>query len=228
MNLQNPDTNTLNPSHVIAPLMVVIGNLIPLYGVLVWQWSLFDIFYLYWAENVIIGGFTVIRMLLAGAAWGWAILLGSLFYIGFFAAHYGMFTFAHGMIMFEIFYDGAQEISEEFIFAYALTKGDVFLYALSGLMIAVLMQTLKAIREDRKEARTPHGIMFRPYGRILVLHTTIILGGLLAESLGAPIWALVFLIVLKILYDLAVLRGFKDKDDDNNKEENDGKDVVAE
>lgn len=206
--------------------MVVIGNLVPLYGVLVWKWSLFDIFYLYWAENVFIGVFTIIRMLLAGAAWGWAITLGSLFYIGFFTVHYGMFTFGHGMIMFEIFYDGTQEISEEFLLAYAFTKEEVFLYALSGLMVGVFMQTLKAIREDREKARTPHGIMFRPYGRILVLHTTIILGGLLAESLGAPIWALVFLIALKILYDLAVLRGLKDKDDDNN-EDNDGKAAVA-
>jgi len=110
------------------------------------------------------------------------------------------------------------------LLSYAFTKDDAFLYALSGLMVAVLMQTLKAIREDRKNARTPHGIMFRPYGRILILHAAIIIGGLLAQELGAPIWALGFLIVLKTLYDLAVLRGFNDKEND----ENDGKDAVAE
>ena len=204
--------------------MVVLGNLIPLYGVLVWEWSLFDVFYLYWAENLIIGILTIVRMLLSGASWGWVILLGSLFHIGFFTFHYGMFTFGHGMIMFELFYDGTLDISEELLLSYAFTKDDAFLYALSGLMVAVLMQTLKAIREDRKNARTPHGIMFRPYVRILILHAAIIIGGLLAQELGAPIWALGFLIVLKTLYDLAVLRGFNDKEND----ENDGKDAVAE
>ena len=45
------------------------------------------------------------------------------------------------------------------------------------------------------------------YGRIIILHTTIIFGGLLSQSFGFPPAALILLIALKILYDLALFSG---------------------
>jgi len=45
--------------------------------------------------------------------------------------------------------------------------------------------------------------MFRPYGRIVVMHVTILIGGLLVKSLGAPILALAVMVALKTAIDLA-------------------------
>ena len=47
-------------------------------------------------------------------------------------------------------------------------------------------------------------LMMRPYGRIIVLHITIILGAFLTMALGDPLWLLVVLVVLKSLVDLAM------------------------
>jgi hypothetical protein len=44
--------------------------------------------------------------------------------------------------------------------------------------------------------------MFRPYGRIVIMHLTIIFGGILIQSFGAPLLALLVMISLKILIDL--------------------------
>lgn len=44
--------------------------------------------------------------------------------------------------------------------------------------------------------------MFEPYSRVIVLHLTIIGGGLLAGLLGAPVAALVVMVLLKIAIDL--------------------------
>lgn len=192
---------------LLAALIVVLGNLIPLYGVLFWGWELFDIFYIYWAENVLIGVSVAIRMLMVGAAWGPVILIGSLFKIAFFCVHYGMFTWGHGMILFEIFYKGPVDINEdsEFLFGYMLTRNNELVLAMLGLLAVSIIKALHDILEDRREARLPDRIMFSPYGRILILHVTIIFGGLLAQELGAPIWALGLLIGLKIAYDVAVI-----------------------
>ena len=44
--------------------------------------------------------------------------------------------------------------------------------------------------------------MFRPYGRIVVLHLTVLLGGFLVMALGAPAAAIVLLVGLKTAIDL--------------------------
>ncbi len=44
--------------------------------------------------------------------------------------------------------------------------------------------------------------MMAPYGRIILMHLTILFGGWLILALGAPILALVLLIVLKIVSDV--------------------------
>jgi len=44
--------------------------------------------------------------------------------------------------------------------------------------------------------------MMQPYARVMVLHVTIILGGIAATALGSPVWTLVVLVALKIGLDL--------------------------
>jgi hypothetical protein len=46
-------------------------------------------------------------------------------------------------------------------------------------------------------------LMFQPYGRVVILHITIIIGGFLSVFLGSPLVALLFLIILKIVIDIA-------------------------
>jgi hypothetical protein len=42
--------------------ILILANLLPLMGVLFFDWSLFAVMYLYWFENVIIGLFNIMRM----------------------------------------------------------------------------------------------------------------------------------------------------------------------
>jgi hypothetical protein len=46
-------------------MVLVLANLIPLYGVLAFGWETFPLLLLFWVENVIVGGFNVLKMLLA-------------------------------------------------------------------------------------------------------------------------------------------------------------------
>jgi hypothetical protein len=49
---------------------------------------------------------------------------------------------------------------------------------------------------------SPAAQMFAPYGRLVVLHITIILGGMAIALTGAPAAALGILVVLKIVMDV--------------------------
>jgi hypothetical protein len=44
-------------------VVLILANLIPLAGVLFWDWSVFEVVVLYWLENVIIGGINILKML---------------------------------------------------------------------------------------------------------------------------------------------------------------------
>jgi len=45
-------------------------------------------------------------------------------------------------------------------------------------------------------------LMAKPYGRVVVLHVGIILGGIATLALGSPLWALLVLLGMKIGLDL--------------------------
>ena len=49
----------------------------------------------------------------------------------------------------------------------------------------------------------PGALMQRPYGRVVVLHLTLIAGGFIVLALGAPALALVLMVALKIGVDAA-------------------------
>lgn len=88
----------LRPS-VIA---LVLANLVPLVGVFAWNWEVFPLLLLFWFENVLIGVFNAVKMLLVAPTdpirW-----LGKLFLVPFFCFHYGMFTFVHGVFVMGLF-----------------------------------------------------------------------------------------------------------------------------
>jgi hypothetical protein len=44
--------------------------------------------------------------------------------------------------------------------------------------------------------------MKQPYGRLVILHITIVLGGIVSAYLGSPIGSLLVLVVLKTALDL--------------------------
>jgi hypothetical protein len=45
--------------------------------------------------------------------------------------------------------------------------------------------------------------MIAPYARVVILHVTIVIGAFAVAILGAPIWALVVMVVAKTMTDLA-------------------------
>lgn len=58
---------------------LVAANLVPLALLLSGRWSTPGVLLLYWAENLVIGGYSVLRILLAGQS-GWGERIGSAFF----------------------------------------------------------------------------------------------------------------------------------------------------
>jgi hypothetical protein len=100
-----------DPSHPWAVAALVAVNLIPLAGVLLFGWRLSDLMMLYWLENGIVGGFTVLKILTSrvpagahGPSPGEVLVplrhrLGAAGTAVFFSVHYGIFWTVHGVFV---------------------------------------------------------------------------------------------------------------------------------
>src|SRR5262249_42559228 len=91
-------------------LATLIGNLIPLYGVLYRQWDTFQLLMLYWMETAIIAGFTLLRLArLPASARGEITINGRprpatrFALVGFFAFHSTAFILVHLFFLWILF-----------------------------------------------------------------------------------------------------------------------------
>lgn len=180
-------------------LAVVIGiNLIPAAGVLLFGWSSFDLIFLYWMENVVIGAFTVLRML--ARPYSHPIELAfPLFFAPFFALHYGGFCWGHGIFIVSLFGGVEQSLTQAVRSATATTP------ILVALVALVALQAFDWIRDTQRHGFGSDGIkdlMTAPYRRIVVLHLTIIVGGFVITALGEPAIGLLLLAAFKTASDV--------------------------
>jgi hypothetical protein len=184
-------------------LILVLANLLPIFGVVFLGWKVFPILFLYWAENVIVGLFNVVKMAWASPANGNSIV-AKLAIIPFFCFHYGLFTFVHGVFVVLVFGGLEGEIGEpdlSFILSSLVNTGIILgiitLFISHGLSFGINYLGKKEYNEVKLNT-----LMSQPYGRVVVLHVIIIFGGFLIAFLGSPEIGLVLLVVLKLGIDI--------------------------
>lgn len=190
-------TDTMN--FRLSAIVLVLANLVPLGGVFLFGWQVFDILLLYWAENVIIGIVNVIRMAMCRTR-------DTLFLIPFFIVHYGLFCFGHLSAVVALFgdaqgIDSARELFFGMTFAEAV-RSPLWLgiAAIFASHLVSFFSNFVAGGEYRNTSA--RALMQRPYGRIVALHIAVIIGAALTEWLGSPVMMLVVLIAVKIAMDL--------------------------
>ena len=214
-----------------AVVALIVANVIPLLGVLFLGWNVWTILTIYWLENGVVGIFNVLKMSKAGgdgpasAAGLTATINGRPtpgpkrpLLIPFFIIHYGMFWVVHGIFILTLPLFQAFGASGGGVFP----GGDVsatshrrrrrdrsdpgaILIVLIGLFISHgVSYRLNFIGRGEYLRTTVARQMVAPYGRLVVLHITIIFGALPISMTGAPASAIVVLVLLKIALDLGL------------------------
>ncbi|TWT46464.1 hypothetical protein Pla111_15600 [Botrimarina hoheduenensis] len=145
------------------------------------------------------------RLAQRGPLVGW---LEKLFLIPFFCFHYGMFCMGHGAFIFSLL--GGPErgeptnLDQVFGSSRSVLHGPLLL-TVGVLAASHLWSFIKNYLWGGEYRRVMlMTIMFRPYGRIVLLHVAILFGGIAAQALGSPIWMLVLLVAGKVLMDAAL------------------------
>lgn len=149
-------------ARAISSLALIAANLLPIKAVIDGSLGLGDVFVLYWLENLVVYVFTIIKLLTVEPA--------DRGVAGFFALHYGIFTFVHGVFAFIL-----AGFSGWFL------GGWFYWLAVVGALLASHLLSLGLNWFGRGECRvaTPTRVAAFPYPRMLVMHGAVIVGAML-------------------------------------------------
>jgi hypothetical protein len=192
------------------------------WGVLVLGWSPFVVMLLFWFENVVIGLFNVVKMLATGLRIGAAGVLGALALSAFFTVHYGLFTAVHGTFVVLLF--GSAELGREAMdgtlaaplgamLQHLFAERDGWL-AVAAIVLVHLSGFVQWLVRTRERPPPLKDLMGAPYGRIMILHVTLIASGFLVQALNAPVAGALLLVGLKLAYDLVTLGQERRREED--------------
>ena len=210
-------------SSYVAVVALILANLVPLVGVLWFGWDVWGILIIYWLENGIYGLFNVLKMRRAEGSDESPVAAAetrrqlSTFrmhgrspsgsskavLIPFFIMHYGTFWVVHGIfvLMLPLFMSDTDGASD---FGTTLNPLGILLVVVGLFISHGLSYRLNFIGRGEYLRTTAARQMGAPYGRLVVLHITIIVGAILIGMTGAPASAVVVLVLLKIALDLGL------------------------
>jgi hypothetical protein len=192
---------------------LVLANLVPVFGVLYLGWDVGAIVVLYWIENLITGGYTLLRMFVTAR-------FSEPFHMLFFCIHYGAFCAIHGLVVLELTnfagegvdiaplhsWPGPLVLVQMFVnlVQQVIDAAPVeFLWACLGLLLSHGVSfVLLFIGQQEYRHTTVRKLMHAPYKRVAVLHVAVIAGGALVALLHSPTGLLIALVAFKTGMDI--------------------------
>lgn len=212
---------------IVSIVALIVSNLLPLFGVLFLDWSLHMIIIMFWIESGIIGAFNVVKIAMArgtddaGSGSVRFTINGRpvesmrsaprVLLVPFFMFHYGLFWVVHGVFVFLLplfaglgaALDTAGTVGPFRAVEFGGIDPRGVLIGAGGLAISHAVSFVVNFVGGREYlTASPAKQMFSVYGRVVVLHITILGGAFLVGRLGTPLAALGILLIGKIAVDL--------------------------
>ncbi len=177
--------------------LLLLVNLIPVFGVVMLDWQVLTVLVLFWLENVSVGLVNLLRMSLTRSP-----AQQKLSMMAFFTVHYGGFALGHGFAVTHFFGDSSRlDLEPSQLWQFIQQQG--LMLALLAMAISHLVSfLLNDARSQGLRDMAVGQVMRSAYQRVVLLHVTILIGGFLVQMLGSPIWALLVLVAGKISMDL--------------------------
>jgi hypothetical protein len=191
--------------------LIIITNLVPVYGVWFEGWSATEAFIVYALETIIIGLFTILKLLMATLArkqdtWyngEQKTQVSGFFFIFFFFMHFGLFA----LVQMSIFAQSADinppgaGMTYFFFHWWEFINRDIAIM-LFGFILSYFMRSFYPFVADKYyQTQSMTLMMFQPYGRIFIQQFTVIIGSMFLTFHGDKIFILIFALI-KIVFEL--------------------------
>ena len=193
---------------------LIIANLIPVFGVWILGWSAKEVFLVYCLETIIIGCFTLLKLLITGLivkkdAWqnqGNVSKQPFWFFMLFFIMHYGIFVAVQMGIFFSVSGLGDEHGITFWNFfskwPSLLTKEAYIMLGVFIVSYGFRLTTDFILNGDYKTSSLGY-LMFQPYGRIFIQQVTVILGSMFLSFGAGKVFILIFA-AIKIFFEVFI------------------------
>lgn len=193
-------------------LVLVLMNLIPVYGVIFEGWSAFDIVFIYVAETIIIGLLNVLKMAFASTidsgskpASPITLLALKFFIIPFFIFHYFLFVSVQNIFLF-VFLKGHDledllEIPQSFWEVLSANNFEIGISVASIFGSHLYSFLFNYLGNKEYEKIGLPILMFQPYKRIFIQQFVVIIGIILMTVFNTPTVFVLILVFFKIIVD---------------------------
>ncbi len=201
--------------------LIIIANLIPVYGVWFLGWNPVEAFTVYAMETLIVGILTVLKLIIATLYKGrdtWynqaqTSQQSGIVFILFFIFHFGIFAAVQTTIFSQVAGITPRGSGPmHFFFHFWEYINQDIAWMLGGFVISYLARDLIPFlyREEYKKVSMMK-LMFQPYGRVIIQQFTVILGSMFLSLGLGKVFILVFALV-KIAFEVLVdFAGMLDK-----------------
>jgi hypothetical protein len=193
---------------------LIMANLLPVIGVWFFQWSPKEVFLVYCLETIIIGLFTLLKMLITGFikkrdTWQNGAVVSKQpfwFFMLFFLLHYGMFVAIQMGLFFGVSGLGDQYGISFFNFFSRwpdMLTNDAYIM----LGVFIVSYSFRVVNDfilsgEYREASLGY-LMFQPYGRIFIQQVTVIIGSMFLSFGAGKIFILIFALI-KIFFEVMI------------------------
>ena len=205
---------------------LIIANLLPVVLCLLFGWEIGSLVMFYWFENLVIGFYSILRILAARDTQEPTTFLiqglKNAFLAGFYTVHYFGFCLGHGIFLLLI---SSMDFGGSLAFADSPFDGNLFvnfwnaiptggLLSIAALFISHGISYLRNYIHGGEYLKTSASDeMFRPYTRIMLLHVCIIFGMMLVMMLGSQTYLVVLFVLAKTTLD-AIVHSFSHRKKD--------------
>jgi len=200
------DPNTLSRTYRDPMAWVILAvDLFPIWAVLTMGWGAAPLVFLYWLENVILGAVALMKMLATSMKEHPIGAVGMLFLGPFFIVHYGMFCFVHGIFV-NVFANLNSGTDPGFLSPWGLIEAalqsapNMTLFVVAIIAVQIFLFVQDFMLGGGYKRTTVDKEMMAPYARIIVLHIAIFAGAFAMASIGEPMWGMLALIGLRVLW----------------------------
>lgn len=192
-----------SPANIASLLIILVVNLIPLFGVFYWGWQSFDLLFIYWLENWVVGFFMILRLIIRRYDGAGSIIF-SFITVPFTAFHYSAFCVGHGIFLLVMFNkiqgDPFAVIGDQIL---VLIQPLEIKIALAGLFIS---HFIRWIKDTANKPFNEGAVIGSAYGRIVLTHLTIFACAFALSGTGKAEAGLIFLVLAKLAIDLFLFK----------------------
>lgn len=180
-------------------LFLIVANSVPIFGILFFNWDIFNILILYWLESAVVGFFNVLRMQRIDG-------YGKMSSIIFFMVHYAGFMLGHLIFILNISkpdLGSAPDFLNAFLIVFDYLKS--LFISLSLLFLSHgLSFMFNFMKKEEYKHTSLRQQMAAPYKRIVLMHLAIVFSAYLTVrmNLAQDMAIVLILVILKIVIDL--------------------------